>query len=377
VCGYLHGLFETTHIRIPMTFVKRTAVASTVAIGLAALAWWWPEPSDSATVVPARQGATDSRLGVRAIVVRPGVFQDRIFVTGTALAQDEVYLQAEANGRLISLSLTEGQMVRKGDRIAKINDADLQAQLRRAELNLELARIRESRQKQLLETKAISQQDYDIILNEVNTILAEIDLIRANIERTEIRAPFDGRLGLRLVSEGTFVTVGTRLASLQNLDQVRIDFSIPERYAAQVRSGDRITFTRQGSDRRYQAVVTAIEPRVDPNTRTLSLRATAPNPDEAILPGVFAQITYPLSRVANAILIPSEAIIPELGSVYVFVSRSGRAQRVAVETGVRTGTQIQILRGLSPGDTVLTTGILQLRQDLPVRVTATEDGTEP
>jgi membrane fusion protein (multidrug efflux system) len=319
----------------------------------------------------------DNRLGVRAVVVRPDVFQDRISVTGTALAQDEVHLQAEANGRLVSLSMTEGQMVRKGDRIAKINDADLQAQLRRAELNLELARIREARQKQLLESRAISQQDYDIVLNEVNTILAEIDLIRANIDRTEIRAPFDGRLGLRLVSEGTFVTVGTRLASLQNLDQVRIDFSIPERYAGQVRAGDRILFTRQGSDRRYQAVVTAIEPRVDPNTRTLSIRATAPNPDEAILPGVFAQITYPLSRVANAILIPSEAIIPELGSVYVFVSRSGRAQRVAVETGVRTGTRIQIVRGLAPGDTVLTTGILQLRQDLPVRVTVTEDGTEP
>lgn len=359
-----------------MTFVKRTAIASTAAIALAALAWWWPAPTDTAAITSSSQGATDNRLGVRAIVARPIVFQDRIFVTGTALAQDEVHLQAEANGRLISLSLTEGQTVRKGERIAKINDADLQAQLRRAELNLELARIRESRQRQLLDTRAISQQDYDIVLNEVNTILAEIDLIRANIDRTEIRAPFDGRLGLRLVSEGAFVTVGTRLASLQNLDRIRIDFSIPERYAAQVRTGDRITFTRQGSDRRYVAFVTAIEPRVDPNTRTLNLRATAPNPDEAILPGVFAQITYSLSRVANAILIPSEAIIPELGNVFVFVSRSGKAHRIAVETGVRTGTRIQIVRGVAPGDTVLTTGILQLRQDLPVRITAIEDGSE-
>jgi len=360
-----------------MTFVKRTAIASTVAISLAVFAWWWPPQTDSVGSAPSRQDATDNRLGVRAIVVRPDVFQDRIFVTGTALAQDEVHLQAEANGRLISLSMTEGQTVRKGEQIAKINDADLQAQLRRAGLNLELARIRESRQKQLLEARAISQQDYDIVLNEVNTILAEIDLIRANIDRTEIRAPFDGRLGLRLVSEGTFVTVGTGVASLQNLDRVRIDFSIPERYAAQVRTGDRISFTRQGSERRYDAVVTAIEPRVDPNTRTLRLRATAPNPDEAILPGVFAQITYPLSRVANAILIPSEAIIPELGNVFVFVFRSGRAKRIAVETGVRTGTRVQIVRGLAPGDTVLTTGILQLRQDLPVRVTAFEDGSDP
>lgn len=360
-----------------MTFVKRTALVSVAALLVASLVWWLPAGQAPAGAAGPSATPTDNRLGVRATIVDTRVFQDRIFVTGSALAQDEVHLQAEANGRLVRLSLNEGEAVRKGDLIAKINDADLQAQLRRAELNLELARIREARQKQLLETRAISQQDYDIVLNEVNTILAEIDLIRANIDRTEIRAPFDGILGLRQVSEGTFVTVGTRLATLQNIDRIRIDFSIPERYAAQVRTGDRIRFTRQGSDRRYDAVVSAIEPRVDPNTRTMSLRATASNPGRAILPGVFAQITYPLSQVEDAILIPSEAIIPALGSIYVFVARSGRAHRVAVETGVRTGSNIQILSGLAPGDTLLTTGILQLRQDLPVRITAFEETTEP
>lgn len=360
-----------------MTFVKRTAAASVAALLVASLVWWLPSGSETEGPAGPRPASSDSRLGVRATVVQPQVFQDRIFVTGTALAQDEVYLQAEANGRLVSLSLDEGESVRKGDLVAKINDADLQAQLRRAELNLELARIREARQKQLLESRAISQQDYDIVLNEVNTVLAEIDLIKANIDRTEIRAPFDGLLGLRQVSEGTFVTTGTRLASLQNIDRIRIDFSVPERYAAQVRTGDRIGFSRQGSDQRYEAVVSAIEPRVDPNTRTLNLRATAPNPGRAILPGVFAQITYPLSQVDDAILVPSEAIIPELGSIYVYVSRAGRAHRVAVETGVRTGSSIQILTGLAPGDTLLTTGILQLRQDLPVRITAIEESGTP
>jgi membrane fusion protein (multidrug efflux system) len=359
-----------------MTFVKRTALGSVAALLVASLVWWLPSTPEASGPGGPRPSTTDNRLGVRATVVESRVFQDRIFVTGTVLAQDEVHLQAEANGRLVRLSIKEGESVRKGDLLAKINDADLQAQLRRAELNLELARIRESRQKQLLESRAISQQDYDIVLNEVNTILAEIDLIKANIDRTEIRAPFDGILGLRLVSEGSFVTVGTRLATLQNIDRIRIDFSIPERYAGQVGTGDRIRYSRQGSDKVYDAVVTAIEPRVDPNTRTLNLRATATNPGRAILPGVFAQITYSLSQVENAILIPSEAIVPELGRVFVFVARSGKAQRIVVETGVRTGTMIQITSGLTPGDTLLTTGILQLRQDLPVRITAFENGSE-
>lgn len=360
-----------------MTFVKRTAVVSVAALLIASLVWWLPTTPESTGPIGRGQSTADTRLGVRAIVVQPRVFQDRIFVTGTALAQDEVHLQAEATGRLVRLSLNEGESVRKGDLIAKINDADLLAQRRRAELNLELARIREARQKQLLESRAISQQDYDIVLNEVNTIVAEIDLIKANIDRTEVRAPFDGILGLRLVSEGSFVTIGTRLASLQNIDRIRIDFSIPERYAGQVRTGDRIRFNRQGSDRAYEAVVTAIEPRVDANTRTLNLRATASNAGRGILPGVFAQITYPLSQVENAILVPSEAIVPELGRTFVFVSRAGKAQRVTIETGVRTGTLIQVTSGLIPGDTLLTTGILQLRQDLPVRITAIEDGPEP
>lgn len=360
-----------------MSFQFRTAVVTVAAVIIAAAIWWYRSsaspPQSQAT--SAIRSTTDTRLGVRAKVVRLEVLKDEVFVTGTVLAEDEVHLQAESTGRIVSLPMKEGSSVRKGDLLAKVNDSDLQAQLRRAELNLELARIREARQKQLLETRAISQQDYDIVLNEVNTILAEIDLIKANIDKTEIRAPFDGIVGLRQVSEGTFVTTGTRLATLQSIDRIRIDFSVPERYASQVSTGDVIRFTRQGSDRVYTATVMAIEPRVDANTRTLNLRAVAQNPGRGILPGVFAQITYPLSELPHAILVPSEAVVPELGAIYAYTHKSGVANRTRIETGVRTGTMIQVTRGLSVGDTLLTTGILQLRQGMPVRITNFEGGT--
>lgn len=362
-----------------MSLSFRSILLFGIAILISAGFWWFQRSSHSGTELPATgaSASVDSRLGVRATVVASSPFRDKIFVTGSVIAQDEVFLQAEASGRIVSLSLTEGGFVKKGTLLAKINDADLQAQRRRAALNLELAQIREARQRQLLDNRAISQQDYDIVMNEVNTIKAEIDLIDANIAKTEIRAPFDGLVGLRSVSEGGFVTVGTRLATLQNVDRIRIEFSVPERYAASVRTGESISFTRQGSDQTYQATISAIEPRIDPNTRTLAIRATALNPQRRILPGAFAQITYSLREIENALMVPAEAFVPESGQIFVFLHKSGKAQRVAVQTGIRTDAQIQVLEGVAPGDTVLTTGILQLREGMPVRLTAIDEVAQP
>lgn len=362
-----------------MSLAIRTTLLFTVAILISVGFWWIQRGAMHTSDVPgpSPSSSLDSRLGVRAMVVTASPFRDKIFVTGSVIAQDEVYLQSEASGRILSLTLTEGGFVTKGTLLAKINDADLQAQRRRAELTLELAKIREARQRQLLDNRAISQQDYDIVINEVNTIKAEIDLIDANIAKTEIRAPFDGLVGLRSISEGGFVTVGTRLATLQNVDRIRIEFSIPERYAASVRTGDIITFTRQGSDQTYRATISAIEPRIDPNTRTLAIRATSLNPQRLILPGAFAQITYSLKEVNNALMVPSEAFVPESGQVFLFLYKSGVAQRVAVEAGIRTDSQIQVLSGIAPGDTVLTTGILQLRERMPVRLSSIDEVANP
>ncbi|MDP2228787.1 MAG: efflux RND transporter periplasmic adaptor subunit [Moraxellaceae bacterium] len=353
-----------------MSLAVRTTIMLVVAVVISLVFWWFLRAPEPTIIGPSSSPSSraDTRLGVRVTVVEPEAFQDRIFVSGTVIAEDEVYLRSEAAGRIIDLRLQEGTFVRKGTLLAKINDADLQAQLRRTTLNLELAQIREARQRQLLENRAISQQDYDIMLNEVNTILAEIDLIKANIAKTEVYAPFDGMVGLRNVSEGAFVSVGTQLATLQNLDRIRIDFSVPERYAASVKTRDVIQFTRQGSGDTYTAVISAIEPRIDPNTRTLSIRATASNPGRRILPGAFAQITYSLSEISDALLVPAEAIIPELGQTFVFVLRDGVAHRVAVQTGIRTDTHVQITSGLAVKDSVIVTGILQLRQGMPVRV---------
>lgn len=324
-------------------------------------------PSQSTEVSTANPNS--NLLGVRAIKLDTQSFSNRIFTTGSVIANEEVQLRPESSGRITSLTLDEGRAVKKGEILVKINDADLQAQLLRTELQLELAELREERQKNLLENRAIAQEDYDVALNQVNTIKAEIELIKAQIEKTEIRAPFDGVIGLRNVSEGSYISPTTVVATLQDFSTVKIDFSIPERYAAFIQSGDKISFTRQGSDQRYEGTIMAIEPRIDQATRTLLLRAQAPNPGQAIIPGAFAEIQFQLREIPDAIMVPSEAVIPELGGNSIFVLRDGVASRKSIQTGTRTETEVQVTEGLVAGDTILTTGILQLREGMPVRVT--------
>ena len=318
---------------------------------------------------------TSNSLGVRALKLNAQSFSNNIFTTGTIIANEEVQLRPETSGRITSLTLDEGRSVKKGDLLVKINDADLQAQLLRARLQLELAELRENRQKLLLENRAIAQEDYDVALNQVNTIKAEISLIEAQIEKTELRAPFDGVIGLRNVSEGSYITTSNVVATLQDFNTIKIDFSIPERYSALVQSGDQIRFTRQASEGTYEGKIMAIEPRIDQATRTLVLRAQAPNPNRSIIPGAFVQIEFKLREIPNALMVPSEAIIPELGGNSVFIYEGGSAVRKRVIIGTRTETLVQVVDGLSDGDTILTTGILQLREGMPVRVTEMIDQT--
>ncbi len=325
-----------------------------------------PQPSlQTASVAQER----DNRLGVRAVIAEAVPFSNKLFTTGSIIANEEVRLRPETSGRITKLTLDEGGSIRKGDILVKLNDSELRAQLLRANLQQELAEIREGRQRSLLANSAIAQEDYDVALNQLQTIKAEIELIEAQIEKTEIRAPFDGQIGLKNVSTGSYITPSDIVATLQDLRTIKIDFSIPERYAAFVSAGDRITFTRQGSDSVYTGTVMAIEPRIDATTRTLQLRATAPNPRRDIIPGAFVEIQFELRAIPDAILLPSEAVIPELGGHSVFVSEGGIAKRRPIITGIRTENRVQVVEGINPGDTVLTTGILQLRENVPVRIT--------
>jgi len=316
-----------------------------------------------------RAASPDGVLIVDGVVATPQPLDNMVRSSGTVLASESVDLICEAAGRVEKIAFKEGSHVIKNDLLVKINDDDLQAQLKKTELQIQLASEQEKRQKQLFDISGISQQDYDIAVNQVSTLKADRDNLIAMIRKREIRAPFDGRIGLRYVSEGSYVSPTTRIASMQKLNPLKIDFAVPEKYAGQVSVGDRVQFKSEETKQQFTGKLYAIEPKIDQTTRTLQLRAIVENKNEKIFPGSYVQIELRLKKIADALMVPAQAIIPVLKGQSIFVQKNGAALSVLVKTGIRTSSTVQITEGLSAGDTVLTTGLMQLRTGMPVKVT--------
>jgi membrane fusion protein (multidrug efflux system) len=309
-----------------------------------------------------------SATTVKGIVVKAQPLENTVRSSGTVLASESVDLAAEAAGRVDSIAFREGAHVNRNDLLVKINDDDVQAQLRKTESQVQLASEQEARQRHLLEISAISKEDYDISLNQLNSYKADRDNLLASIRRREVRAPFDGVVGLRYVSVGSYVTPATRIASVQKINPLKVDFAIPEKYAGQVSVGDPVTFSGDGTKLRFTGKVFAIEPKIDAATRTLQLRALCENRQERVFPGAYVQIELQLKNIADALMIPTQAIVPVLKGQTVFVQRNGAAVSVPVTTGIRTASNVQILSGLAAGDTLITTGLMQMRPGLKVAV---------
>ena len=349
--------------------MKRVLSIAGIILVVALLAW--PKvkgyfSNENKSSAPAARSA--SVLQVEAFIVKGDTVENNIFTTGTLLANEDVELSSESSGIVRDIYLTEGAEVKKGDLLIKINDSDLQAQLNRAKFRLNLAEDREGRQKQLLEKGGISQEEYDATLNEVNVLRAEVALIEAQIDKTEISAPFSGRLGLKYVSDGSYISPNSRITTLQDIDPIKIDFSVPERYAAQVEVGTKVSFHVQGIEETMIAEVYAKEPSINTETRTLQVRARSENTDGKLLPGAFADLELTLSTIDDALMVPTISLVPELEGQKVFVVKNGKVEPHSVQTGLRNDTRIQILDGVQPGDTVLTTGLLQVRPGMPVKV---------
>jgi len=320
-------------------------------------------PSEAAAApVPAAQTV----LPVDVLVLQPKPLKEEFATTGTLRANERVDVVCEIAGVVRTIHFQEGSPVRKGDVLVEIDDTELQAQRDRVESRLKLAELREQRQRELREQGVSSEADYDIAFNELAGLKAELRLTEAQLLKTKIHAPFAGIIGLRNVSEGALLSPSTRIATLQDLDPIKLDFTLPEKYASKVAPGKKVSFRVEGSDAAYAAEVYAVEPRVDPETRSLVIRARTPNPSRTLLPGAFADVSLTIGSVDSALVVPSLAIIPELGGKKVFVLEDGAAQPRRVETGIRTESEVQVTTGLQPGDRVIVSSIQQLRPGLPV-----------
>ena len=355
---------------------KRYIVYLLLAIGLAYLVYYRIsenkkiEASGSAGKGKkgGKGGKGGSTLNVDGVVVKTTDFANNIEITGSIEANEAVTLRGEISGLVTGIFFKEGSHVTKGATLVKINDKDVQAQLKEAITKQQLASNNENRAKQLLAKGAISQEEYDTSLAELQTLASQVQLIRAQLAKTTITAPFSGKIGLRSISTGEYLTPNTNIANLRSTNPVKISFSIPEKYVAQVKQNTDISFGIDGNNKRFSAKIFAIEPGIDQQTRTLQLKALAPNPNDELLPGSFARIKLPLATLKDAILIPTEAVIPVLNGKMVYVAKNGKAHEAPVETGTRTADKIVVLSGLNVGDTVLTTGAMALKPNAEVKV---------
>lgn len=294
-------------------------------------------------------------------------------VNGTIIASDYVDLHPETNGRITFLQIPEGKMVNAGTVLAKLNDADLQAQLQKIKVQLELAQINEKRNKQLLTIKGINQSDYDISLQQVKSYEADAAYTQSLIDKTIIKAPFTGQIGLRQVSLGAFINTTTTIATLQKVSELKVDFTLPEMYQNYIKVGKKVKVQCQGTDVKYDATVFAVEPQIVATSRNLKVRAIIKG---KMLPGSFAKVYISESNQKPVILVPSNVIIPDAKSKQLVIVKNGEAKFVDVETGYRTATSAEIVKGINPGDSVVVAGILFVRQGNKLKIGKTIKLTE-
>jgi membrane fusion protein (multidrug efflux system) len=317
-----------------------------------------------------RAGTTTMRnrptAKVDAFIVRPSLLIDDITVSGSLFAYEEVDLKNEVAGRVVMINLPEGKKVKKGTLLVKLFDDDLQAGLRKLEIQLDIQKKIYERQSELLKVNGISQNDYDQTGLQLNSLRSDIEIQKVLIRKTEVLAPFDGIIGLRNVSVGAEVTPSTLLATIRSEDKLKLDFSVPEKYSTEIKPGMKVIFTLSNDDRQYEATVFATEEGIDPLTRNLKVRAVVDNKSEHLIPGAFTDVELKLSENKNALLIPTQAIIPQQQGESVIVAKNGKAHFVAVKTGIRKESMIEITSGLQPGDTLLVTGLLFLKEGSPL-----------
>ncbi|MEO5775313.1 MAG: efflux RND transporter periplasmic adaptor subunit [Flavobacterium sp.] len=314
------------------------------------------------------KGGKKPPIGVSAVVVEPQNFSNVISLSGSIEANEQIEIHSEVSGIVKSISFTEGSQVSKGQVLLKVDDIELRAQLAQAKTKESLASENERRAKLLLQKEAISQEEYDIASADYRTMKSQTELINAQIGKTSIRAPFSGKIGLRNISPGTYVTPTTLIANLVNTNPLKITFSIPEKYATEITKGSQITFTVPNVTEKFTAKIYALEPGIELATRTMKIRALTENSGGKLLPGTFANIDLPLSDIKDAIIIPTEAIVPVQDGKTVFVANNGKAKVVKVETLTRTDKDVVITSGLKIGDTVLTSGVMSLKDEADIKV---------
>jgi membrane fusion protein (multidrug efflux system) len=312
--------------------------------------------------------AAQQALNVEVLIAEPTTILDNVEASGSLLPFETTELHPEVSGRITGLYFKEGSYVSAGTLLVKLYDADLKAQLGKQHAQLATAQKTVERYGQLLKINGISQQEYDLAVLAVNNIKADIELLQTNIAKTELKAPFSGKLGLKNVSIGAFITPSTVITTIAEVNQLKLQFSVPEKYAAQIHNGEQVHFSIDGSRKSFTASVIATEVSIAEDTRNLSVRAVVKANDPVLVPGAFAKVKIELGKNSHALLIPTNSVLLQGRKKLIYIYKAGKAVSTEITTGVRDASNIEVVSGLHTGDTVICTGLLFLKPNSNVKI---------
>ncbi len=349
--------------------IKKSVVVQLVTycwIGLLAVGACQSKKQEA--VAGGRNARPTGPLQVEGFRVEPASISDNIEVPGSLFPAEQTQIRSEINGRVVALNITEGNTVRKGALLVKLFDGDLQAQLKKLEVQLQIAQKTEERQRKLLDISAVSEQEYELTALNTDNLEADIQTTRIAIAKTEIRAPYDGTLGLRNISLGAIISPSDIITTLRQVNVLKLEFAIPEKYAGNLQKGSKVNFKVEAGRGNHTAMVLATENSVDAATRTLRVKALINEPHRELVPGSFATVHLQLGMNNEALMVPTQAIIPQARNKQLIVFKGDSLRFITVETGIRDSSFVQVLSGIAAGDTVITTGIMAIRPDTKINL---------
>lgn len=301
-------------------------------------------------------------------IVSPRLLTQEIEVPGSLLPFEETALHPEISGRVTGIFFKEGGSIGQGSLLVKLYDGDLQAQQQKLLVQLKVAEQTAERYSSLLKINGVSQQEYDLNVLAVNNIKADINIIRAGIAKTSVKAPFSGKLGLRNISLGAFISPQTTISTLRKISQLKLEFTVPERYGSKMKEGGRVFFTLENKNNVYPAKIIATENNIAEDSRSLKVRAVVEKPGEELIAGSFAKVKIQLGGNDAALMVPTQAIIPQARNKKIIAIRNGLASMEVVTTGTRDSAMVEITSGLKTGDTILVTGLLTTKPGTNVQL---------
>lgn len=343
-------------------FRLRNVVVLAVLALLAVLYYYKPAPTQANG--PAKKPNTVVSVGIT--IVTPKQIDSKILISGTLIAFREAELHSESSGNVTNLALPEGQLVKQGTLLVKINDAELQAQLVKNAEQIRHAEEIEARQKALLARGGSSREEYEAALNSLTVLKADKQLLLAQIAKTEVRAPFDGIIGLKYITLGSYISPASKIVTIIQPDPMKLECSVPEKYALFLKKGNTLTFLSRANDKRFKASIYAVDPKIDLATRTIAFRASVENSNGELTSGSFIEVELPIGLAHEGLMVPTEAVIPDIKGQKVFVYKNGKAEPRPIVMGIRTEKEIEIVKGIQAGDTVITTGTTQLKPNAQV-----------